>query len=310
MFLLLACAEPAPEAAPSFWLGINLPWVEYGIDVHTTAWGDYTFEADSTALELALDAVADSGARSTRWWLFGDGRAAPAFVDGRPQPVDDEVITNVTTLLDAAAARELTVVPVVLDFGWCAAPEVVSGVTLGGHADVFGTEAGRAALTASVVSLADAVGDHPALAGWDLFNEPEWAFNGDLYDLGDSCATDGVRAWVDATAEALAPAKITVGSASYAWMDQHWADATPGVLQFHNYWEPLDTLDGGRNRPVILGEFPTADADLTLALDTAWERGFSGAAPWSLLAEDDATDLDTTELATWAADHAVTGALP
>ena len=235
------------------------------------------------------------------------------FTDGLPVPPDDEVYTNLDLLFDEAAARDLTVLPVLIDFGWCAAAQDVSGVTLGGHARVFDTQAGRDALTDVAVAVAAHVEGHPALAGWDLFNEPEWAFDGDLYGLGDTCDPEGVTAWVDSTGDALAaigPEPTSVGSASYAWMTEWWLDAAPPLLQFHDYWEPLDELDADLGRPVIVGEHPTADADEVAALDLAWDQGFAGSAPWSVLSDDDATDFDAAALAGWAADHEVGGRLP
>lgn len=305
VLLLAGCVadaeEPRPDPGVPFWLGVNLPWVEYAVDVHTTAWGDYTLSADPERLDAALDPLAEAGVRSLRWWLFGDGRAAPTFEDGLPLPVDEEVATNFGILLDAADARGLTVMPVVLDFGWCAAAQDVNGVTLGGHARVFDDAAGRAALTDAVLPLAEQFADHPALAGWDLFNEPEWGFDGELYGLDDHCDADGVRAWVDDAGEAIEAlgTPTTVGSASYAWMTEHWVDARPSVLQFHDYWEPIGDLDAALGKPVIVGEFPTADADLGEALDGAWDGGFAGAAPWSALAEDDASDLDLAAFRAW-----------
>lgn len=305
------------EDAP-FYLGVNYPWHEYGIDVHTTAWGDYTITSDEGAVAAELATLADHGARSVRWWVFGDGRAAPSFDrDGTPLPLDDEALANVRALLDLADDAGLTVMPVVLDFGWCAAAQDVSGVTLGGHAGVLADPDQRRALVEDVVvPLAAAFADHPAVAAWDLVNEPEWAFDGETYGLGDHCAEADVRAYVEEATAAIAevaPQPTTVGSASYAWMVQHWVSASPRVLQFHDYWEDLGSLAsdpaGRGGRPLVVGEVPTAGVDITATLDTAYAGGFSGIMPWSGYADDDATDLDLAALSAWAAAHEVGGTL-
>lgn len=305
--------DPADQGAP-FALGVNLPWIEYGVDFHATAWGDATLSSHPEEVAARLGDLRAHGVRSVRWWLFGDGRAAPRFTAaGAPVPVgvDDEITTNFLLMLDLAEAADVTVMPVVLDFGWCAAPEEVNGVTLGGHADVFADPERRAALVGDVlVPLAKAATDRPALAAWDLINEPEWAFDGELYGLGDHCDADDVSAYVDDATAALASVDdtpVSVGSASYAWMVQYWLDASPPLLQFHDYWEDLGTLDADLGKPVLLGEFPTQDEDLSATLDTAWAGGFAGALPWSAYAEDDATALDLDELSAWEADHEVGG---
>lgn len=302
-------ADTGADPADLFFLGVNYPWHEYAIDVRTTAWGDYTIAATPDDVRSQLRDLSSHGARGIRWWLFGDGRGAPTFAsDGTPQPVDAEVLENVGLFLDLADQEGLTVMPVVLDFAWCSAPQEVYGVTLGGHAGTLADPDQRAALVNDVVApLAAEFAAHPALAAWDLFNEPEWAMNGEYYGLGDHCSAEDVRAYADeatAAIAAVAPQPTTVGSASYAWMLQHWVAADPPVLQFHDYWEPLDMLSADLGRPVLVGEFPTAGTDLPATLDTAVSGGFAGAMPWSGFAEDDATALDREELAAWAAAHA------
>jgi hypothetical protein len=334
MLLLLACTASLPDsaggdgadtgeradtgdtgAAPdAFTLGVNLPWIDYGVDFAPTSWGDDTLSTHPDAVLARLQDLRAHGVRTVRWWLFGDGRAAPSFAgDGTPIALarGDALGDNFGLMLDLAEEADVTVMPVVLDFGWCAAAQTVNGVTLGGHGDVLADPAKRSALVNDVVvPLAAAFGDRPALAAWDLFNEPEWAFDGESYGLGDHCDAEDVRAYVDEAAAGIAAvddAPTEVGSASYAWMVQYWVDADPPVLQFHDYWEDLSTLSPNLGKPVVLGEFPTKGQDLTATLDLAAGAGFAGALPWSAYAEDDATDLDLDELAAWADAHEVDG---
>lgn len=82
-------------------------------------------------------------------------------------------------------------------------------------------------------------------------------------------------------------------------MLQYWADADPAVLQFHAYWEDVATLDAALDKPVLLGEFSTAEDDLATTLDAAWNGGFAGAFPWSAYADDEASDLDLDAYAEW-----------
>lgn len=312
--LALGCVDRGETTrdpdAPPFLLGVNLPWLNYGQDFSATAWGDATLSSHPDDVLARLLDLSDHGVESVRWWLFADGRGSPGFdADGAPIALTagEALDTNFTLMLDLAEQADLTVIPVLLDFGWCAAPEVVDGVTLGGHADVLADTTKRSTLVNDVIGpLAAAAADHPALEAWDLFNEPEWAFDGELNGLGDHCSVEDVQAYVSEANAAIASVDAhptTVGSASYAWMLHYWADADPGLLQLHAYWEDVATLDAALDKPVLLGEFSTAEGELVTTLDAAWNGGFAGAFPWSAYAEDDASDLDLDAYAAWAKDR-------
>ena len=82
--------------------------------------------------------------------------------------------------LDAAVATAsrhgLSLTLVLFDFTWCARRRVVDGVALGGRRGVLARALGREALLEGVVRpILRRYGSEPAIAAWDLFNEPEWA---------------------------------------------------------------------------------------------------------------------------------------
>jgi len=180
-------AESAPDFGPyRFLLGANLPWVRYGLDYGrspaTPQGGLHADEAARGVLDVALARLRRDGASTARVFLFADGRAGIRFAaDGTPDGLDDSVFADVDVLLAAAERHHLGVWLVLFDAGLVAAPSTADGAACGGHGDVLDDAAKRSALLERVVEpLLARFGSHPAIAAWDVFDEPE-------------CATSGMR---------------------------------------------------------------------------------------------------------------------
>lgn len=100
-----------------------------------------------------------------------------------------------------------------------------------------------------------------------------------------------------ARARGLVAQPITVGLARAKWVSlvegldvdfyqAHWYDhVEAGRL-------PRPVADLGLDRPIVLGEFPTAGSAYTAdaLVAHAAAAGYAGTWPWSILAEDGATD--------------------
>ena len=143
----------------------------------------------------------------------------------------------------------------------------------------------------------------PAVAGWDLFNEPDWA----TFGLGTLDPRRCVSAQDDArlpvrpggrcSGEQGATQPLTVGVAragSLSLLDglgldlyqMHWYETSDSVQTLA---EPVASR--GLDRPLLLGEFPTIGASVgpERILKLAANAGYWGALAWSLLARDTAT---------------------
>jgi len=296
------CASPVPLRArrwppDTFAVGVNLPWVTYGCDFGASAWFPHGgLAARPDALETyegALDRFARDQQSIVRLFLLCDCRSGVCFdEDGLPAGLDESFLRDADAALDRAADRGLVIMPVLVDFHLCAAPCDVSGVRLGGHSRVLTDASARDAFLSLVVRpIVERYADHPAVAAWDLFNEPEWCMR--------EVSFEDVRETLDALAgvvRSCAPQPMTVGSASAGGLD-----LVRGVgldfYQVHWYtrfgWAALaaPVTRFGLDRPVILGEFPgravgTTPAEIVAA---ARDAGYSAALIWSLLSDDRAS---------------------
>lgn len=304
-------AVPAPLGSvpwppPGFFIGANLPWVEYGCDFGASAWfpeGGLGARAEARAIfEASLDRLVADGLTTVRLFLLCDGRSGVRFdADGTPTDLDEVFFRDADAAFDAAAARGVGLIPVLFDFHLCDVPDALNGVQLGGHADLVTDPTRREALLTRVVGpLVSRYREHPGVVAWDLMNEPEWCAQG----ISALFGTRGVPAEalhaclseLTACLHAFAPQPVTVGSAGTAYLDLV-RGLDLDFYQVHWYerfgWaalaDPVERL--ALDRPVILGEFPGRTSSTTPAeiVSTAHRAGYRGALIWSVLSQDRAS---------------------
>jgi hypothetical protein len=287
-------------------VGANLPWVEYGQDFGASAWrpeGGLAQPDRRERARRALGGLAASGATLVRWWLLGDGRSGLREDPAGRLLLDDRVVPDLEAALEELTAAGLRAILVLTDFLWLEPARVVNGVTLGGRREALRDPARRAALVEGVfLPLAERFGQEPAIAGWDLMNEPEWATLGvGTLDPRRAVSRREMRAFLAEAAAAFrarARQPLSVGLASARWLplldgvpldevQVHWYESLDAVSALAR---PAGTIDP--SRPVVLGEFPTRGASLSPAavLDLARGAGYRAALAWSALAQDRATD--------------------
>lgn len=286
-----------------FVVGANLPWVDYGCDFGANAWfpeGGLGARPDALAgFERAMDRLATDRLSLARLFMLCDGRAGIRFdAGGLPLGLDDAFFRDVDAALASAFARGIGLMPVLFDFHLCDAPQILSGVRLGGRHALLTDDEGFEALVAQVVSpIVERYGDHPGVAGWDLFNEPEWCTSNVGAGLGSRWVSfRRMRQRLGALSDRVhryARQPVTVGLAGTARLDLV-RDLGLDFYQVHWYEpfgraalaEPVSRL--GLDRPVILGEFPGLGSEVTPTeiVLTAHRAGYSGALVWSMLARD------------------------
>jgi hypothetical protein len=288
-------------------VGANLPWLEYGQDFGASAWrprGGVACSDRREAMRTALAQAVEAGAPIVRWWLLGDGRAGLVETpSGHRTRLDERVGDDLDAAIEALREAGLRAIFVLTDFLWFAAPRLIDGVQTGGRRHLVRDGALRAELVHGVFEpLARRYGCEPAIAGWDLCNEPEWAtFALGTLDPRRSVSRAQMRAFLRETAAAFrahARQPLTVGLASARWLSLvhglgldfhqvHWYDAVDSLAELER-----PVASRGLPTPLLLGEFPTRGSALApLAIvEAAARAGYSGALAWSLRAEDQATD--------------------
>jgi hypothetical protein len=256
---------------------------------------------------------AGEGLSLVRIFVFCDGRASPRFApDGSVAGLDERFFTDFDALVDVADRTGIRLLPVLLDFHWCAHPETVSGVQLGGRAGIIRDRTLRQTfLERALRPLLVRYGRRDAIYGWDIINEPEWVIRGvpgrrsDGYDLvtlaqmrefATACARDIHR---------FAPTQLaTIGSARRAWLPL-WTGTGLDLYQFHWYdgfesqepfpWPPCSEL--GLDAPCLVGEVPTAGTRYSARefVSAASRGGYCGVLFWSYRARDTASSLCAAE---------------
>jgi hypothetical protein len=307
-----------------FRVGANLPWIEYGQDFGSSAWrprGGVARDDRGERMRRELGRLAGNGATVVRWWLLGDGRAGLREPHGRAVGLDERLTDDLEAAVRALREAGLAAVFVLTDFLWFHPRRVEGGVRLFGRRHLVRDEERRAELLDRVFApIAAHLRDEPAVAAWDLMNEPEWATLGvGTLDPRRSVSRREMRAFLRDLAVLFrerGQRPVTVGLASARWLPL--VDGLPlDFLQVHWYESidspaslarPVRTRDLGR--PLLLGEFPTRGCSLApeRILEIAAAAGYSGALAWSLLATDRATDgaACASSLAEWSGSPART----
>jgi hypothetical protein len=301
---------PADE---DFWIGVNLPWLNYGCDFGANRWqpaGGVGQPGRRAVLRDALGRLAGRGVAAVRWFMLADGRAGlEESASGEVTGLDQCVCRDANAALEELERAGLRAIFVLFDFHWFTRACSVDGVRLGGRGRLAADPAVRPLLLERVVDpLLARYGRHPSILAWDVINEPEWVTRSlRLPPRPSEVPRGAMRAFIrdvvdlihDRTAHAA-----TVGSASAATLrlveglgldvyQAHWYDRLAKQA-------PLDrpVANLGLDRPVLLGEFPTRGSRRAPGeiLDMARQAGYAGALAWSALAGDDASDPDALAL--------------
>jgi len=303
----LVAVQGAEGAAFPFQLGVNLPWLDYGLDFGGNVWqpgGGLSQPQRLTRLRAAAARIAGSGSRLVRWFLFCDGRAGLRFdARGHPVGLDACVFPDLDAGLAMFREHGLRALFVLFDFLWFRRREEHAGVSLFGRRRVVADGAQRRLLLDEVVRpLLSRYGRDDAIAGWDLVNEPEWAtLSLGARDPRAALTRSLMRRFIAELVAAVhdeTSQPATVGLASARGLplvrglgldlyQVHWYDPIEARCPLET---PVARFD--LDAQVILGEFPTrGSARATQEIVEAARRGgYAGALAWSALAGDAASD--------------------
>jgi hypothetical protein len=285
-----------------FVVGVNLPWVGYGTDVGASVWcpdgGLSRQPAALDRLDRTLAAIARDGLSVVRAFLLCDARSGVLFdADGFPAGVDEAVFPDLDAMLAAARRHQVGLLPVLLDFHLCGAPQIVNGLQLGGHSRLIADpDAGAAFVERVLRPIVERYASDEAIVAWDVINEPEWCLRGGPLLGRTAVSFDALQRFLgEATrcVQGLARQPVTIGCAGTWRLDL----VTPLGLDFYQvHWydrfgwpaltRPVAEL-GLHDRPVILGEFAGRSTRVADVLDAAKQAGYQGALAWSVLADDE-----------------------
>lgn len=329
---LVSCKDTTPTPAPTnriklwddgYWylLGVNYPWLNYGHDFGTTAWGHDGVSAGTSSKQIDTDFayLKSQGVHVVRWFLLGDCRAAPEFdADGKVSGFDEYFYPDLDAALAIARKHDIYLILVLLDFHLADKAKEVSGVQLGGRSEVITDPATRQSfLDNALRPLLARYGKNRNIIAWEVMNEPEGAMTIPAGKwVGESVSPAAMQSFVKDVVgyiHTCSSQHATLGSASRRWL-HHWTNSKLDFYQYHYYDKmesqyPLDCpyRNLKLDRPCIVGEFPTKNTERTATeyLDTILDSGYAGALGWSYRAEDDASDYKgiAGEFLAWSKAH-------
>lgn len=149
--------------------GINLAW---GLDAE----GGHNFALD--LLELpdytfpqALDELSAAGGNTLRWWLHSNGSYSPEFDNqGRVTGLDSRTIPNLQKVLDMAYERGIVISMCLWSFDML---QDQGQNQLHMKQLLEDSTYTRTYINHALIPILSAVGNHPAVLTWEIFNEPE-----------------------------------------------------------------------------------------------------------------------------------------
>ena len=279
----------------TFWAGLNYPWSRfhgknnYGCDFGLNVWGSHggvSAHADEIGNDFA--AMAATGARVARWFVFTDGRSGIEWgADGGLVGPATHLWADLDAALTIALEHRVQLCLVLFDYLWMFRSEVrdeSNRLLFATHPEVLASPDGRERLFARLLEPLferyGRAGSHAALGraihSFDVINEPDWVTEGlepsrDRHKLPQPLTRGSLEALVGGVAarvHALTDSLVTVGGGR-AKFAAEWDRPVYGLdyVQVHLY---LDTRDPARDvdlrrvpaadlrltRPIAIGEFP------------------------------------------------------
>lgn len=286
--------------------GINLAWYNFASDI---------VSLNATYFEGVFDQIEAAGGNAMRWWLHTNGNKSPIFdASGNVTGLNANTIPNMKKVLDLAQERGIKISMCLWSFDMLQ-PQGQDQQKMKGFLESKAKT--QTYIDNALLPILDAIGSHPAVMTWEIFNEPE----GMTEEFGWTPVKTQmkyVQQFVNMTAGAIhrkvLGALVSSGSWSFRastdiegntnyYRDDRLIAAggdTDGTLDFYQvhfypehfgnnlspFHRPADWWE--LDKPIVLGEFPSraiderADPSYTIkeAYQLAYEYGYAGAMAW------------------------------
>jgi hypothetical protein len=295
--------------------GVNLPWEGYATDFGTGGWGSLE---NWPAVTSDLSTLSQEGVSTVRWWVFGDGRYSPVFnADGTVSGLNSGFFADLDKALQLAAQNNVQLLLTLTDFTMFnnASPQS-NGVVDGGHANIIANPTvQRSFLDNALKPLLEHIAASPyksadqiagGYAGSSFFGGPAQFALSDVQNFVANAASyihqysGGGLATVGSAMPIWAPLWENLGLDFYEVHYYPWNDFSGPGTGLPNANSIVSTSGQHLDKPVIVGEFPTADTSYGLT-DTNYEsaewylnyiksQGYAGELGWSVHAGDSSSN--------------------
>jgi hypothetical protein len=212
-----------------FLSGANVAWVSFARDI-----GPTSGSPDISTFEDIFEQVGEHGGNSMRLWLHTNGRHTPEWgPDSTVVGPGDTAIEDLRAILDVAERHDVGLVLCLWSFDMLRKS--------------FGDDFGEQLLNRNEALLRDssltetyidnallpmvkAVGDHPALLAWEIFNEPEGMSQEFGWDFNRHVPMADIQRFINQTAGAIRRADDDALVTNGAWSFMAQSDKPPKAL--------------------------------------------------------------------------------
>jgi len=287
-----------------FFSGMNLAWIDFNSDVGKDP-------LDENRWRKAVQDIRAAGGNSIRWWLFNNMSVSPVIDQSthRVTGLPANTIKNMKKALDIA--EEYGVMVSMCLFSHNLMESDQWGSYSGDKLDITANKllfsdnaAAQAFITNALNPVLEAIGNHPALMTWELFNEPEGMITGHGWTK-ERISIESIVSFSEKLANAI-HSKATgtlVSTGIHCASDlQYWNKSWLDFLQLHFYPEHQETSQNpfdhpfsfwNLTKPLIIGEFSAAGwnkeqfPSYKVSTKTpqqlykyAYDNGYAGALSW------------------------------
>ncbi len=156
--------------------GINIAWINFGRDTGVDPFNGSQYHPELNQFGRAMDFVKSNGGNVMRWWYHTNGSTNPVYDQNQKvAPNPSFFHEDVRDILDLAQSKGIKVQICLWSFDmlkdqWGA--DAAANKKLLTQSDYT-----SAYINNALLPLVNAIGNHPALYAWEIFNEPEGMTN-------------------------------------------------------------------------------------------------------------------------------------